>query len=126
MFMKSLRSLFALLVIPLVLSMGLGLSASAMAADGQTNQQKVATNDVDLWRAVKAGDSGYTTAKGIETGVLINVVGNEGEIVRNKYLTPVMGITVVGVFAAFLFFYLVNGPSKLSKGFSGKMVLRWS
>ena len=126
MFMKSLRSLFALLVIPLVLSMGLGLSASAMAADDQTSQQQAATNDVDLWRAVKAGDSGYTVAKGIETGVLINVVGNEGKNVRNEYLTPVMGITVVGVFAAFLFFYLVNGPSKLSKGFSGKMVLRWT
>ena len=65
-------------------------------------------------------------AEGVEPGVLINVVGNEGKNVRNQYLTPVMGITVVGVFAAFLFFYLVNGPSKLSKGFSGKMVLRWS
>lgn len=127
MFMKSLRSLFALLVIPLVFSMGLGLSASAMAADDQSSQQQaVTTSDADLWRAVKAGESGYTVAEGVEPGVLINVVGNEGKNVRNQYLTPVMGITVVGVFAAFLFFYLVNGPSKLSKGFSGKMVLRWS
>ncbi|MDR8525748.1 MULTISPECIES: formate dehydrogenase subunit gamma [Shewanella] len=127
MFIKSLRSLFAMLVIPLVLSMGLGLSASAMAADEQSSQQQAGkTSDADLWRAVKSGESGYTVAKGVETGVLINVVGNEGEIVRNQYLTPVMGITVVGVFAAFLFFYLVNGPSKLSKGFSGKMVLRWT
>ena len=127
MFMKSLRSLFALLVIPLMFSMGLGLSASAMAADEQSSQQQAAkTSDADLWRAVKAGESGYTVAEGVEPGVLINVVGNEGKNVRNQYLTPVMGITVVGVFAAFLFFYLVNGPSKLSKGFSGKMVLRWS
>ena len=127
MSMKSLRSLFAMLVIPLVLSMGLGLSASAIAADDQNSQQQAGkTSEADLWRAVKAGESGFTTAQGIEPGVLINVVGNQGKDVRNQYLTPVMAITVVGVFVAFLFFYLVNGPSKLSKGFSGKMVLRWT
>lgn len=126
-FNKSLRSLFALLV----LVMGLGMatmSSSAMANDDQSSQQqaKAQTSDADLWRAVKAGESGYTTAQGVETGVLINVAGNQGKEVRNEYLTPIMGLTVVGVFGAFLFFYLVNGPSKLSKGFSGKMVERWT
>ncbi|GIU44978.1 formate dehydrogenase subunit gamma [Shewanella algidipiscicola] len=126
---KSLRSLFALLV--LITGLGVGatmLSMPAHATDQQSSQQQAnaKTSDADLWRAVKSGDSGYTTAKGVETGVLINVAGNDGKEVRNKYLTPIMAIAVVGVFGAFLLFYLVNGASKLSHGFSGKMVLRWT
>lgn len=122
---KSLRRMFALLV----LCMGLGLVTSPVyAADEQSSQQqaKSKTSDADLWRAVKAGEPGYSTDKGLDADVLINVAGNEGKILRNTYLKPALGLAIVGVFAAFLVFYFVNGPSKLSKGFSGKMVLRWS
>ncbi|BCV68419.1 MULTISPECIES: formate dehydrogenase subunit gamma [Shewanella] len=122
MLIKSLRSLFALLV----LVAGLGFASTAMAADEQSSQQQAQTSEADLWRAVKSGESGYTTAKGVETGVLINVAGNQGKELRNQYLTPVMAIAVVGVFGAFVLFYLVNGPSKLHHGFSGKLVFRWS
>lgn len=124
---KSLRSLFALMV--LVFGLGLAsVSTSAMAADEQSSSQqaKAQTSEADLWRAVKSGESGSTTAKGVERGVLINVVGEQGREVRNKYMTPIMALAVVGVFGAFLLFYFVNGPSRLSKGFSGKMVFRWS
>lgn len=124
-FNKSLQQLWsvALLAIALVL----GSVSGAWAADEQSSQQQaVQTSDADLWRAVKAGESGYTTAQGVEAGVLINVAGNQGKEVRNQYLTPVMGFAVVGVFGAFLLFYLVNGPSKLHHGFSGKLVARWS
>ncbi len=58
--------------------------------------------------------------------MLINVAGNQGKELRNQYLTPIMAIAVVGVFGAFVLFYLVNGPSKLHHGFSGKLVFRWS
>jgi len=124
---KSLRSLFALLV--LVIGGGLAIGSGPVQANDQQSSQQQAqaqTSDADLWRAIKAGEAGYTTAEGVETGVLINVAGNQGKELRNKYLTPVMALTVVGVFGAFLVFYLVNGPSKLSHGFSGKMVARWS
>ena len=57
---------------------------------------------------------------------MINVSAIEGTNVKNEYLTPIMALAVVGVFGAFLLFYLVNGPAKLSHGFSGKMVLRWT
>ncbi|NKF52539.1 formate dehydrogenase subunit gamma [Shewanella sp. WXL01] len=122
---KSLYSVIALLV----LVMGLGLiTSTAFAADEQSSQQQATTrtSDADLWRAVKAGESGYSTDKGLESNVLINVVGNEGKIARDTYLKPAIALAVVGVFAAFLVFYLVNGASKLDKGFSGKMVARWS
>ena len=124
MLIKSLRSLFALLV----LVAGLGFASTAMAADEQSSQQQAQaqTSEAELWRAVKSGESGYTTAKGVETGVLINVAGNQGKELRNQYLTPIMAIAVVGVFGAFVLFYLVNGPSKLHDGFSGKLVFRWS
>ena len=129
---KSLGRLFTVLVLPLVLTSvlaaGLGMSATVSAADDQTSQQmaNAKTSDADLWRAVKAGDSGYTTAQGVEANVLINIAGNQGKDIKNNYLTPAMALAVLGVFAAFLVFYFVNGPSKLSKGFSGKMVLRWT
>ncbi|GIU52418.1 MULTISPECIES: formate dehydrogenase subunit gamma [Shewanella] len=120
---KSLRSLFALLV----LVMGLGFSTTTLAADEQSSKQQAGKeNPADLWRAVKAGDSGFTTAQGIEPGVLINVGGNEGRLIRDNYITPGVALALVGVFGAFLIFYFVNGPAKLSKGFSGKMVERWS
>ncbi|ABV39021.1 formate dehydrogenase, gamma subunit [Shewanella sediminis HAW-EB3] len=126
MLLKSLRGLFALLVLPFVLTMGLGLSTSALAVDDQTSQQMANSSEVDLWHAVKTGDSGYTTKKGVESGVLINVSAIEATEIKNQYLTPAMGLAVLGVFGAFIVFYFVNGPSKLSKGYSGKMVLRWS
>ncbi|WP_076541395.1 formate dehydrogenase subunit gamma [Shewanella sp. UCD-KL21] len=120
---KSLRSLFALLV----LVMGLGFTTATLAADEQSSKQQAGKeNPAELWRAVKAGDSGFTTAQGIEPGVLINVAGNEGRHIKNEYLNPIMVLAVVGVFGAFLLFYLINGPAKLSKGFSGKMLERWT
>ncbi|MFQ6372077.1 formate dehydrogenase subunit gamma [Shewanella sp. YIC-542] len=124
MVIKSLRSLFALML----LVCGMGLSVTALAADEQSSQQQATaqTSEADLWRAVKSGESGYTTAKGVERGVLINVSGEKGREIRNNYVTPAMSIAVVGVFGAFLLFYFVNGPSRLRDGFSGKMVFRWS
>ena len=100
---KSLRSLFALLV--LVTGLGLGSVMSAIpvqASDQQSSQQQATaqTSEADLWRAVKAGDAGYTTAKGIETGVLINVVGKQGKELRNEYLTPLMALAVDSAFGA--------------------------
>ena len=127
-FNKSLRSLFALLVLVIGLGLTASYSSSVLASDDQSSQQqaKAQTSDADLWRAVKAGDSGYTTAQGVEAGVLINVAGNQGKEIRNEYVTPIMALAVVGVFGAFLLFYLVNGPAKLTKGFSGKLVARWT
>lgn len=128
MLLKSLRSLFTVLALPIMLAMGLGLSSMTFAVDDQTSQQMATatTSDADLWRAVQAGKPGYTTEKGVEGGVLINVSAIEGTNIKNDYITPVMALAVVGVFGAFLLFYLVNGSSKLSHGFSGKMVLRWT
>ncbi|MBR9729312.1 formate dehydrogenase subunit gamma [Shewanella intestini] len=119
---KSLRSLFALLV----LLMGVGFSTTALAADEQSSKQQAVTeNPADLWRAVKAGEPGFTTYNSLESDVLINVVGNDGRLVRDTYVKPAIALSVVGVFGAFLLFYLVNGPSKLEKGFSGRMLERW-
>ncbi len=90
---KSLRSLFALMVLVMGLGLGSVMSASPVqASDQQSSQQqaKAQTSEADLWRAVKSGETGYTTAKGVETGVLINVAGNQGKELRNQYITPIM------------------------------------
>jgi formate dehydrogenase subunit gamma len=112
----------------LVLAIGISLvMPNAYAADDQSSKQQAAkTSDADLWRAVKAGEPGYTTDTGLEANVLINKAGNQGTELRNTYLKPAIVLAVLGVFSAFLVFYLVNGPSKLSHGFSGKLLERWT
>ncbi|WP_434950075.1 formate dehydrogenase subunit gamma [Shewanella sp. HL-SH4] len=121
---KSLQILFALLVLVIGISL---VMPNAYAADDQSSKQQAAkTSDADLWRAVKAGEPGYTTDTGLEANVLINKAGNEGKELRNTYLKPAIVLAVLGVFSAFLVFYLVNGPSKLSHGFSGKLLERWT
>ena len=100
-----------------------------LAAEQQQLSQLQAqpqVSDADLWRAVRAGDAGYTVAPGAESGRLINAVGQEGRLIRDQYVIPTLGAALVGVFALFLLFYLINGPARLTKGFSGKMVRRWS
>ncbi|UJF22198.1 formate dehydrogenase subunit gamma [Shewanella sp. OMA3-2] len=121
---KSLQMLVALLMLVIGISLA---TPNAYAADDQSSKQQAAkSSDADLWRAVKAGESGYSTDKGLEANVLINKTGNEGKVIRNTYLKPAIVVAIFGVFAAFLIFYFVNGPSKLSHGFSGKMVARWT
>jgi formate dehydrogenase subunit gamma len=121
---KSLQILFALLVLAIGISL---VMPNAYAADDQSSKQQAAkTSDADLWRAVKAGEPGYTTDTGLEANVLINKAGNQGTELRNTYLKPAIVLAVLGVFSAFLVFYLVNGPSKLSHGFSGKLLERWT
>ncbi|UCX03108.1 formate dehydrogenase subunit gamma [Shewanella glacialimarina] len=121
---KSLQILFALLMLVIGISL---VMPNAYAADDQSSKQQAAkTSDADLWRAVKAGEPGYTTDTGLEANVLINKAGNEGKELRNTYLKPAITLAVLGVFSAFLVFYLVNGPSKLSHGFSGKLLERWT
>ncbi len=74
---------------------------------GQKQKYYAHTREADLWRAVKSGEKGYTTAKGTEDGIMINVSAVEGTNIKNDYLTPVMAIAVLGVFGAFLLFYFV-------------------
>lgn len=121
---KSWRMLFALLM--LVVGMGLVMPNAYAADDQSSKQQSAKVSDADLWRAVKAGEAGYSTDTQLEANVLINKLGNEGKIARHTYLKPAIVVALFGVFGAFLLFYLVNGPSKLSHGYSGKMVLRWT
>lgn len=124
MMIKSLRRLLTLLVV----LMSVSVVMPSYAANEQTSQQmaNAEQSTADMWRAVKAGEVGTTAATEVEAGVLINTFGNEGKIIKNDYINPAMMAVVVGVFSIFLIFFLVNGPSKLTKGFSGKMVLRWS
>jgi formate dehydrogenase subunit gamma len=92
----------------------------------QLLQANPKTDTADLWRGVREGETGFTHSQAFEAGRLINAFGNDGRLVRNKYVVPALGIAVVGVFGLFLLFYLINGSTKLKHGFSGKLVRRWT
>ncbi|MEC4726264.1 formate dehydrogenase subunit gamma [Shewanella sp. D64] len=89
----------------------------------QANPQ---TATADLWRGIREGETGFTHSQDAGAGRLINAFGNDGRLVRNEYVVPALAIAVVGVFGLFLLFYLINGSTKLSHGFSGKLVRRWT
>lgn len=89
-------------------------------------QKHPSTQTANLWRDIRAGSFGFTSNQSIYGGQLINAQGEQGRIIQNHYIVPALAWSVVGVFGLFLIFYLVNGSTKLVKGFSGKTIKRWS
>jgi len=77
------------------------------------------------WGEAREGVSGTTTAKGTETGVLIQNSGENWRQIRNgpvASLTPwLMLIAIVGVVLAWIF----SGQHKLHEGRSGRVIMRW-
>lgn len=80
----------------------------------------------EYWRAVRQGDTGVTTVKGKETGVLIQNGGENWRQLRNGPLANYGGWILALVLAALAAFYLIVGRMKLAEGKSGRTVTRWS
>jgi len=83
----------------------------------------------DLWNEVRqrAGPIvSDTQARGVETGVLINDVGERWRQFRMEQLVPYGGWLLLGTAGFIALFYLVRGRIRLEGGRSGRLVPRFS
>lgn len=83
-------------------------------------------NAADYWREVRSGAEGFTTVKGVETGVLVSSQGNTWRAIRNGLITPYGGAAVILVAAAILLFYAKKGEIKLQHPRTGRKVTRFT
>lgn len=83
-------------------------------------------SDADLWRQIRAGESGVTQIQGAEAGVLIQAAGEDWRGLRNdgirEYGGWLMALSLV-ILGAFLLF---RGRIRLMQPRSGRKVERWS
>jgi len=117
-------SLLSLLVLTLVLP----LIPYAVAELGDT-AGKVVNPGAELWREVRQRDQGVvgtTQVKGVDTGTLINVYGEDWRQFRMQQLIP-YGAALMGiVLSIILLFYLVRGPLRMQGGPTGKKIQRFT
>jgi formate dehydrogenase subunit gamma len=117
-------SLLSLLVLTLVLP----LIPYAVAELGH-KAGKVINPGAELWRDVRQRDrsmAGSTQVRGVDTGILINVYGEDWRQFRMQRLIP-YGAALMGVvFSIILLFYLVRGPLRMQGGPTGKMIRRFT
>ena len=121
-------SLLSLLVLTLVLP----LFPYAVAESGDTvgdTASKVTNPGAELWRDVRQRDRsvvGSTQVKGVDTGVLINVYGEDWRQFRMQRLIPYGAALMGAVLSVILLFYLVRGPLRIQGGPSGNKIQRFT
>ena len=83
----------------------------------------------EFWRDVRQRDravTGTTQIKGVDTGVLIDKPGEDWRLFRMEKLVPWGAILMGVILAAIILFYLLRGTVRLSAGFSGRKILRFT
>jgi formate dehydrogenase subunit gamma len=117
-------SLLSLLVLTLVLP----LIPYAVAELGY-KAGKVINPGAEFWRDVRQRDrsiTGSTQVRGVDTGILINVYGEDWRQFRMQRLIP-YGAALMGiVLSVILLFYLVRGPLRMQGGPTGKKIRRFT
>lgn len=105
-----------------------GLTAQA-AAEKQTNPR------ANYWRAVRDGSEGYSAVTGVrmdgsvvngETNVLVQNGGQNWRQARNGPIASIGPWVLAGILGAIFAYFLVQGPVKLERRPSGRMLSRWS
>ncbi|QIZ78305.1 formate dehydrogenase subunit gamma [Ferrimonas lipolytica] len=109
-----------LLMLAALLFSGLALADAANVPEQAGNQAEV------VWQALQQGAEGRTTSTAPFAKQAINSYDPALLEVRNNYLSYGIFAAFFGMIGAFIVFIAVNGISKLSDGFSGKLVYRWS
>ena len=105
----------------------LPLAPQAMAG-GSESAAKVVNPGAELWREVRqreAALAGETQVAGMDSGVLINVRGEQWRQFRMKQLIPAAGALIGGVFVFIVLFHLLKQGLRLEHGRSGNYLLRF-
>ena len=93
------------------------------AAQAQTNQE---TNQrSEFWRAVRQGETGYSSIKGTDSNVLIQNTGQNYRNVRNGPIATYGSWAIAGMIALIVVFFILFGRVKLENGRAGYTVERW-
>ena len=93
------------------------------AAQAQANQE---TNQrSEFWRAVRQGETGYSSIKGTDSNVLIQNTGQNYRNVRNGPIATYGSWAIGGMIALIAVFFILFGRVKLENGRAGYTVERW-
>ncbi|KXO09891.1 Formate dehydrogenase -O, gamma subunit [Moritella sp. JT01] len=132
---KRIQHWFTLLVSVLMLSFTLSAFASE-TADNNTTSERLGESAVegeltgfagaDYWRAVRDGQEGYTTSKSAEHGILISSSGQAWSILKEKWISPLGALAILGCIGLVILAYFTIGPLRLSKQRTGRKIKRWS
>jgi formate dehydrogenase subunit gamma len=112
----------------LVLTLVLPLIPYAVAERGDL-AGKVVNPGAELWRDVRQRDrsvAGTTQVQGVDTGILINVYGEDWRRFRMQQLIPYGAALMGSVLSVILLFYLVRGPLRIQGGPTGKKICRFT
>jgi len=97
-------------------------------ADGSESAAKVVNPGAELWREVRQREAplaGATQVAGMDSGVLINVRGEQWRQFRMEKLIPAAGVLIGGVLGLILLYHLIRRGLPLEAGRSGKYLLRF-
>ncbi|GLT14007.1 formate dehydrogenase subunit gamma [Vibrio algivorus] len=133
MFMKS----FKTFTVSLVTVMMLCLSFTALANNNDNKQTGVAPATTaekemtrlagdEFYQKVQDGQKGYTTSQSMEHDVLVSHPSEAWYILKEKWMSPLGAIAVLGSLAMVSLAYIIVGPLKLSKPRTGRTIKRWS
>ncbi len=84
------------------------------------------TNDPEFWRQVRRGASGTVSIPDKKAGVLVQSGGDEWRVTRNGLISRYGAWALAAIFVILVIFYFVRGRIKIDKGFSGRLVRRFS
>jgi len=83
----------------------------------------------ELWREVRQRDlpvTGISQVKGVETGVLINIRGDQWARFRIENPVKYAPMILAAIFLVLVLFYVVRGKVGIEGGLSGRMVKRFT
>ena len=96
------------------------------AGEQARRQQVQPGNNQPVWKDVRSEKSFYTTAQGVEAGVLIQSGGETWRQRRNNQLIPIGGAIFAGVLGLCILFYLWKGTIKLRTAETGRKLRRFT
>lgn len=128
---------FKTLVISTFTVMMLCLSFSSMANDDSNKQTGVMPSTTaekemtrlagdEFYKKVQDGQKGYTTSQSMEHDVLISHPSETWYILKEKWMSPLGAIAVLGSLAMVTLAYFVIGPLNLSAPRTGRKIKRWT
>lgn len=120
-------ALYSVLMALFALMLALPFAPQAMAGDSES-AAKVANPGTELWREVRQRDApvvGTTQVAGMDSGVLINIRGEQWRQFRMEQLIPAAGALMGGVLGLIVLFHLLKRGVRLEHGRCGNYLLRF-